>query len=493
VTIQLIDWRRSAGAALTLACLVACSGAAQESRAESEPWCSANATPHAERLRPGSMQTWPVQTQATAIVGATVFTATGEVFEPGDVIFEDGVISWVGPHSDDSPIPDGAEIIEAAGRFVTPGIIDTHSHLGVYAAPYYRAHSDGNEATSPITAEVEAVDSVWPQDPGFQRAMAGGITTLMILPGSANLIGGRGYTMKLRPGALHAEDLRFPGAPETLKMACGENPKRVYGDSSGPSTRMGEVAIMRQAMVQAREYLQSRRDHGDAVADWCEAGASEDERPDPPAVSLQTETLAGLMTGDIIAQIHCYRADEMLTHIALSDEFGYQIRSFHHAVEAYKIRDELAAHDISVSTWADWWGFKLEAYDAILENAAMIHAAGGRAVIHSDSDIGIQRLNQEAAKAYYAGLEAGLNISEDEAIQWITSNPAWTLGVQDFTGRLEPGLMADVTLWSAHPLSIYAQADQVFVDGVRYFDRANPSDTWSDFEAGQWPTTREAE
>ncbi len=482
----------SAAVGVSLSMLVACGGATQSSRADEEPLCSADAPAPAQRLRPGSLTTWPTQQAPIAIVGATVFTATGEVYEPGDVVFENGRITWVGPHSDDTPIPEGAELIDGSGRFVTPGIIDTHSHLGVYATPYYRAHSDGNEATSPITAEVEAVDSIWPQDPGFERAMQGGITTLMVLPGSANLIGGRGYTMKLRPGALHAEDLRFPGAPETLKMACGENPKRVYGDGSGPSTRMGEIAVVRQAMIEARDYLQAREDYADEVADWCEAGAGEDERPEPPSVSLQTETLAGLLAGDIIAQIHCYRADEMLTQIALSDEFGYQIRSFHHAVEAYKIRDELAAHNISVSTWADWWGFKLEAYDAILENAAMVHAAGGRAVIHSDSAIGIQRLNQEAAKAYYAGIQAGIDISEDQAIQWITANAAWTLGIHEQTGQLTPGMMADITLWSAHPLSIYAQADGVWVDGVQYYDRPSDTDSWSDFEAGQWPTTLEA-
>ena len=429
-------------------------------------------------------------TERTLIVGGTVFTATGEIYTPGYVMFEDGRIVDVGPGEPEDP---GEAIrVDATGNYVTPGIIDTHSHLGVYPTPYVQAHSDGNEATSPMTPQVEAVHSVWPQDPGFERALAGGVTSLQILPGSANLIGGRGFTMKLHRGARNAEDLRFPGAPETLKMACGENPKRVYGGrGSMPSTRMGSVATVRQAWVDAVQYAESWSDYEESLAEWCEGGAPDDEEPDEPAISLANETLAGVLSGDILPQIHCYRADEMLTQIQIADEFGFSIRSFHHAVEAYKIRDTLAEYSIAVSTWADWWGFKIEAYDAVIENAALVHEAGAPAVIHSDSAIGIQRLNQEAAKAYFAGVAAGIELDENDVIRWITYNPAWALGIEDQTGSLEPGLMADVVIWNAHPLSVYARPVMVWVDGQKEYDAGADATRWSDFEIGLWPEALE--
>ncbi len=427
-------------------------------------------------------------TPRTLISGGTVMTAAGDIFEPGYVLFEDGRIVEVGEGAPDDP--GDVEHIDATGQFVTPGLIDTHSHLGVYPTPHVEAHSDGNEATSPVTPQVQAVHSVWPQDPGFERALAGGVTSLMILPGSANLIGGRGFTMKVRRGARNAQELRFPGAPETLKMACGENPKRVYGDRGGmPSTRMGSVATVRQTWVDATTYADSWTDYREELTEWCEAGASEDEEPDEPAISLANETLAGVLAGDILPQIHCYRADEMLTQIEIADEFGFSIRSFHHAVEAYKIRDTLAEYEISVSTWADWWGFKIEAYDAVLENAALVHESGAPAIIHSDSAIGIQRLNQEASKAYHAGLQAGIDLDENDALRWITYNAAWALGIEDETGTLEEGKMADVVIWNAHPLSVYARPDRVWVDGRVEFDRTQAASPWSDFEIGLWPRT----
>ncbi|MFT6395631.1 MAG: imidazolonepropionase-like amidohydrolase [Bradymonadia bacterium] len=425
-------------------------------------------------------------TPRTLIVGGTVMTAAGDIFEPGFVLFEDGRIVEVGPGEPSDP--GDAVVVNATGQFVTPGLIDTHSHLGVYPTPYVQAHSDGNEATSPMTPQVQAVHSVWPQDPGFERALAGGVTSLMILPGSANLIGGRGFTMKVRRGARIAQELRFPGAPETLKLACGENPKRVYGErGTMPSTRMGSVATVRQAWLDAVTYAESWTEYREGLSEWCEAGAPDDEEPDEPAISLANETLAGVLAGDILPQIHCYRADEMLTQIEIADEFGFSIRSFHHAVEAYKIRDTLAEYNISVSTWADWWGFKIEAFDAVLENAALVHEAGAPAIIHSDSAIGIQRLNQEAAKAYYAGREAGIALDDNDALRWITYNAAWALGIEEQTGTLESGKMADVVVWNAHPLSVYARPDRVWVDGRVEFDRSVLASPWSDFEIGLWP------
>jgi imidazolonepropionase-like amidohydrolase len=425
-------------------------------------------------------------TGTVLISGATVMTAAGDIYAVGHVLIEDGLISAVGEGRLE-PAPVNARVIEADGRFVTPGLIDTHSHLGVYPSPHIQAHSDGNEATAPTTPHVQAIHSVWPQDPGFMRAVAGGVTSLQVLPGSANLIGGRGVTLKLHPGALVPEEMRFPGAPDGLKMACGENPKRVYGERGGPSTRMASVATMRQTWIDALAYREEWDDYDDDVVTWCEEGALEDDEPSEPSRNLGNETLTSVLDGDILVHIHCYRADEMLVQIQVAEEFGFEIRSFHHAVEAYKIRDVLAEHNIGTSTWADWWGFKLEAFDAIPENAALVDEAGARAIIHSDSSVGIQRLNQEAAKAFYAGLDAGVDVDEDDALRWITLNPAWALGVDDRTGSLEVGKMADLVIWSTHPFSIYAQADMVFVDGVVEYDRSDPGDPWSDFEIGLWP------
>jgi imidazolonepropionase-like amidohydrolase len=419
------------------------------------------------------------------LAGGTVWTGTGERWTPGWVRWADGRLVDLGPG--EPTLREGETVLDVTGRHVTPGIIDTHSHLGVYPSPGYRPHSDGNEATAPITAQVRAMDSVWPQDPGFERALAGGVTSMLILPGSANLIGGRGFTVKLHRGARSARDMHFPGAPETLKMACGENPKRVYGDRGGPSTRMGGMSVVRQAFVDARRALDDRARWRQAHDAWCAQGGPAASRPAEPPRSLLQETLMGVMEGSILPQIHCYRADEMLQQIELADEFGYRIRSFHHAVEAYKIRDVLAQREISVSTWADWWGFKLEAYDAIMENAGLLHERGARAVIHSDSPIGIQRLNQEASKAMWTAAHAGVEVDEEAALQWITANAAWTLGIEHLTGTLQPGLAADVVVWSHHPLSVYAQADLVWVDGALEWDRSNPPPSWSDFEAGQWP------
>ncbi|TVR00500.1 MAG: amidohydrolase [Deltaproteobacteria bacterium] len=366
-------------------------------------------------------------------------------------------------------------------------MIDAHSHLGVYATPGVDAHSDGNEATAPITAEVNALHSFWPQDPGLQRASAGGVTTIHVLPGSANLVGGRSVTLRVRRGAMAASDLLFPGAPEGVKMACGENPKRVYGSRNrSPATRMGNVAVLRQALYDARTTLRELEAHEEELRTWCEDGARGDA-PEPPARNLQRETLARLLRGELLPQVHCYRADEMRVMLDLAEEFGFSIRAFHHAVEAYKIADELAVREVATATWADWWGFKLEALDAVLENAALLTVAGARAVIHSDSAYDIQRLNQEAAKAYFAGLAAGLELTEDDALRWITANAAWVLGIDHLTGRLAPGLRADVVLWSQHPFSVYARADYVFVDGIAQTVRGEAEHPWSDFELGQWP------
>ncbi len=424
-----------------------------------------------------------VASGVVVIEGGTVMTAAGKTYSPGYVVLVDGRIDAVG--AGPAPARDGAVRVDGTGRFVTPGLIDTHSHLGVYPSPGANAHSDGNEATAPTTPGVWAEHSVWPQDPGFERAMAGGVTTLQALPGSANLIGGRGVTMHLVP-TRGSRAMRFPGAPETVKMACGENPKRVYGQKGGPSTRMGNLHGQREAFLAAEAYLErwQEREQGEAKATGRGKKSKGGGGGEAPDRDLDLETLALVIAGEVLPQIHCYRADDMLSMLQLADEFGFQVRSFHHAIEAYKIRDVLAEREVSVSTWADWWGFKLEAFDGIQENLALVHEAGGRAVVHSDSAIGIQRLNQEAAKGYAAGLAAGVELTEDDALRWITANAAWTLGIDAEVGTLEAGKRADVVVWSGHPLSVYSVAELVFVDGALRYDAARP-EVWSDFMVGQ--------
>ena len=408
----------------------------------------------------------------TVIRGATIFDGDGHRLERGDILIADGVIKAVEPNL---MVPAGATVIDGTGKWVTPGLIDTHSHLGVYAAPGGNGLDDGNEATNPNTAEVWAEHSVWPQDPQFPLALAGGVTTMEILPGSANLFGGRSVTLKNVP-SISVQGMKFPGAPYGLKMACGENPKRVYGSKGrAPSTRMGNMAGYRAAWIRARAYA-------DKWAKWTKDGSDPDKRPER---DLQLETLAGVLDGKIRVQNHCYRADEMMQMIDMSKEFGYKIASFHHGVEAYKIRDVLAREGICGSLWSNWWGFKIEAYDGIPQNIALMDEAGACAIVHSDSAQGIQRLNQDAAKAMRAGREAGVDVSYENAVRWITINPAKAIGVDQWTGSLEVGKMADVVLWSGDPFSIYSQPLQVWIDGALLFDRKDKSrQPATDFELG---------
>ena len=420
--------------------------------------------------------------------GATVLTAAGASYSPGYIVLENGRIKALGEGA--PPAIEGAHLIDTSGMFITPGIIDTHSHLGVYASPSSQAHGDGNEASAPTTPGVWAEHSFGPQDPGLQRAIAGGVTTIQVLPGSANLIGGRGVILQMTPHR-GSRAMRFPGAPETLKMACGENPKRVYGGRGGaPSTRMGNLRATRSAFLAAERHLKKLSEHEskqsppDAKRRKKPKKKQQEDTESGPDRDLDLESLVGVLRGEILPQVHCYRADDMLSMLQLADEFGFSIRSFHHATDAYKIRDILARKKVAASIWADWWGFKLEAYDAIPESAAMLAQAGGTPVIHSDSSIGIQRLNQEAAKAWYSGLHAGIELDRNEALRWITWNPAWALGIQDQTGSLEVGKRADVVVWDGDPFSIYTSARWVFVGGVLRYDSTD-SRGWSDFELGQ--------
>ncbi|MBV8978552.1 MAG: amidohydrolase [Alphaproteobacteria bacterium] len=412
----------------------------------------------------------PRPSQPTLIRGATVLTGTDKELANADVLMQGGKIAGVGVHLD---APSGAVVIDGKGKFVTPGIIDIHSHLGVYPSPSNEATQDGNEATKPVTAEVRAENSVWPQDPGFTRALAGGVTTMEILPGSANLIGGRSAVLK-NVWATTTQAMKFPGAPYDLKMACGENPKRVYGQKGGPQTQMGDIAGYRAAFAKAQAYRNTWRKY------WkTKAG-------DPPDRDLGLETLALVLDKQIPVQMHCYRADQMATMIDVAKEFGFRIAAFHHASEAYKVADLLRRNDVCAVMWADWWGFKMEAYDGIPEDIAMVDHAGACATIHSDDPIGIQRLNQEVALAMAAGRRMGYRITRAHAVAWMTRNPAKALGILKQTGTLENGKMADVVVWDGDPFSVYSHAQKVFVDGALLYDRDNPElSPRSDFELGQ--------
>ena len=448
------------------ATIVGCSD--DPAKAEQAPFVEINKNPF-----PSTYKALP--SVPTLITNVTLLDGIGGMHENTSILLENGKIKAIG---NDLPVPvDDANVIDGKGKWVTPGIIDVHSHLGVYATPDTGSHADGNEMVKPVTAAVWAEHSIWPQDPGFRRALAGGVTAMQILPGSGNLIGGRGVTVKNLPNRV-VQDMKFPDAPYGLKMACGENPKRVYGKKGGPMTRMGNVAGYRQAWADAQNYQQA----------WDNYKKDYDAGKDAkaPKRDLNLETLAGVLEGEILVHMHCYRADDMGTMMDVMKEFDYQIASFQHAVGAYKIADKLAENNVCSAMWADWWGFKMEAYDGIRENIAMVANAKACAIVHSDSDQGIQRLNQEAAKALSDGQRAGINFTKADAWTWLSSNAAKSLGIFDKTGSLEAGKNADVVLWSTDPFSTYSQVELVFIDGGVAFDRNKP-ETWaiSDYELGQ--------
>ena len=424
--------------------------------------------------------TYIAKPSATSLLkNANIYDGEGNEFLGYDLLIKNGKIEAIGFDLDTRT--ENAIEYDLSGMWVTPGIIDLHSHMGVYSAPGVKSSSDGNESTSPVTADVWAEHSVWTQDPQFSLALQGGVTTFHVLPGSANLIGGRGTTFK-NVQSNTVQGMKYPDAPHSLKMACGENPKRVYGSRrQAPSTRMGNVAGYRKAWIKASKYKQNMNSY--------ESKSEEaKEIVSPPTRDLEMDTLAGVLDGEILVQNHCYRAEEMAMMIDIAKEFGYKITAFHHAVEAYKIADLLADNDICGALWADWWGFKHEAYDMVQENIAIIDQArngSGCAVVHSDDAIGIQHLNQEAAKALAAGNRAGFNISKARAMRWITSNPAKAAGIEETTGSLVKGKNADVVIWNKNPFSVYAIAQKVFIDGNLMFDRQDvTSKPVSDFDLG---------
>ncbi|SOB86635.1 Imidazolonepropionase [Sphingomonas guangdongensis] len=457
-----------------VATLLAASALAACAQKEAPQTASSNSakkpgTPYARDPFPSTYRAYP--SVPTVVRGVTIYDGEGGRIENGAALFADGRIVSVGQSVD---APANATVIDGAGKWLTPGVIDIHSHLGDYPTPSVQAHSDGNEATGPVTADVWAEHSVWPQDPGFSRALAnGGVTTLQILPGSANLFGGRSVVLK-NVYARTMQQMKFPGAPYGLKMACGENPKRVYGAKGRqPSTRMGNVAVDRATWARAQDYR--RR--------W---DKYEKDGGEPPARDIAMDTLRGVLAGEILVQNHCYRADEMAIVLDMAKEFGYKVTAFHHAVEAYKIADLLKANGTCAAVWADWYGFKMESFDGIHENLALLENGGACGMIHSDDENGIQRLNQEVAKALAAGRRAGINISDEAAWRWLSIGPAKALGIDAQTGSLKAGKMADAVLWNGNPLSVYTRPEKVWVDGALLYDANDPRRRpVSDFELGQ--------
>ncbi|GLS26928.1 amidohydrolase [Marinibactrum halimedae] len=417
----------------------------------------------------------PLPRQTILIKNATILTGVGDRLDNTDLVIENGKIIQVGANLN----KDNAQVIDATGKWVTPGIIDVHSHLGAYPNPAVESHEDGNEMTSPNTAAVWVEHSVWPQDPGFNTARAGGITTLQILPGSANLFGGRSVTLKNIPSTT-VQGMKHPEAPYGLKMACGENPKRVYGErKQAPSTRMGNMAGFRAAWIDAVEYKYKW--------DVYESDYKAGKNPTPPERDLQLETLKGVLDGDILIHNHCYKAEEMAMMIDLGKEFGYHAGTFHHGIEAYKVAQLLAENGNCAALWPDWWGFKMEAYDMVQENVAIVDAhENSCAIVHSDSEVTIQRLNQEAGKVMYRANENGFDIKPEHAIRWITTNAAKSLGIDHLTGSLQTGKQADIVIWNQNPFSVYAHAEQVFIDGAKVYDRFDEAyQAISDFMLGQ--------
>jgi imidazolonepropionase-like amidohydrolase len=414
----------------------------------------------------------PLPRTDTLIVGATLLDGTGQRIENAEVLIRDGRIVKVGHDLSRR----NATLIDAQGRYVTPGIIDVHSHDGTFPMPLTSSEmesSDVSETSDPNVAQTWIEHAVNPQDPAFPAALRSGVTTLQILPGSVPLFAGRSVIVKPVP-ATNVPAMKFPGARPGLKMSCGENAKSHFGEAGvAPNSRQGEIAIVRAALFEAQAYRDDWRAYRSGDAD------------EPPERDLALDTLAGVLDGEIPVHMHCYRASDMVAMLGVAREFGFTIAAFHHATEAYKITTELKRSGTCVAVWSDWWGFKMEVLDAVRANAPMVDAAGACVMMHSDSPVVGQRLAIEAAKAAASGRQAGIDLPPERVIRWVTSTPARVLGLGDRVGTLAPGYNADIVIWSADPFSIMSHADQVFIDGALVYDRAASKDTRSDFELGR--------
>lgn len=399
--------------------------------------------------------------------GATILDGAGGRIDGGDVLVRGGRIVAVGP----ALANPGVREVDAQGRWITPGVIDVHTHNGTFVVPLTdidREASDVSELSSPNVADTWIETAVNPQDMGFDRALKNGVTTMQILPGSVPIFGGRSVVVKPVKAATIWE-MKVPGAQQGFKMACGENPKSwgADDDNEGPTSRQGVIAYMRQSLLDAQEYGRERA-----------AGTV--------GRDLRKEALLGILAGDIRVNLHCYRANDIASVLAVAKEFGFRIGAIHHATEAYKIPGLLKASGTCAAVWADWWGFKLEAQDAVRAQAPLLERAGACVMMHSDSAADGQRLNIAAAKAAAAGRRIGIETPPEVMIKWTTSNPAKLLGLGERVGTLKAGYQADLVLWSGNPFSIYSKADLVLIDGAVAWDRTRPPVApVSDFELGR--------
>jgi imidazolonepropionase-like amidohydrolase len=389
--------------------------------------------------------------QETLIRNATVLTVSHGTLQNADVLLRKGKIAAVG--KDLKAAPD-ARVIDATGKYLMPGIIDCHSHTMIDAV---------NELTLSVTSMAHIRDVLNPEDIAIYRELAGGTTTANLLHGSGNAIGGLNTVVKLKWGR-PAEEFVFPGAPPGIKFALGENPKRSNFQIPTqprryPATRMGVEEVIREAFTRARDYK--------ATWDEYRAGLKRGEKNlIPPRRDLQLEPLVEVLEGKRFVHSHCYRADEILMLINIANEFGFKVRTFQHALEGYKVAKEIAEHGAGASIFTDFWGYKIEAYDAIPYNAVILTRAGVNVSVNSDSDERARRLNIDAAKLVKYG-----DMTEEEALKTITMNPAWQLGIQDRVGSIDVGKDADVVIWNGHPLSVYSRVETTFIDGEIFFDR----------------------
>ena len=385
---------------------------------------------------------------------ATILTITHGKIEHGSVLIRGAKIAAVGPN-DRVQAPAGATVIDAAGKFVMPGIVDTHSHTAI--------EGSGNEISLPNTGMVRIRDVLTNEDIDSYRELAGGTTCSLVLHGSANPIGGQSQIVKWKWGHPVSE-WPVADAPRTIKFALGENPKSSnFRPPPGiaaqyPQTRMGVEEVIRQSFTDAKDYAAKWADY--------DARRKRGEDPIPPGRDILMETMNDILAGKIDVHSHCYRADEIMMLLRVSDEQGFKIRELQHVLEGYKVAKEIAAHGVGGGTFIDWWGFKMEAYDAIPYNVALMDRAGVLTSVNSDSDELARRLNLDAAKAMkYGGL------SEEEALKLCTLNGAKQLRLDHRIGSIDVGKDADVVIWNGHPFSTYSRVDTTFVEGEVVFDR----------------------
>jgi imidazolonepropionase-like amidohydrolase len=386
-----------------------------------------------------------------AIRNGTIITATRGTIASGTVLIRDGKIAAVGPNVS---IPAGADVYDATGKFVSPGIIDAHSHIASDAI------NEGSVSVSSMTGMEDVLD---PTDINIYRDLAGGTTTANILHGSANAIGGKTVVIKLRHGKARASDLIFQGALPGIKFALGENVTRKRGQTPTnpqrfPTTRQGVEYVIRDAFTRAKGYRKEWQDY--------EAKKKAGQDVLAPRRDLQLDALVEVLDGKRLVHAHSYRADEIVMLIRLADEMGFKVTTFQHVLEGYKVAKEIAAHNAGASTFSDWWGYKMEAADAIPHNASLMTHKGVLVSINSDDAEQARRLNMEAAKAVRYG-----DVTDDQAFAMVTINPAKQLKIENRVGSIEVGKDADVVIWNHHPLSTAAIVERSYIDGIAYYDR----------------------